>query len=54
MAKLCLAAKEAGWPILIHCQGDAAIDDALDAIEGLWPGHGWSTRRWRVKTNSTE
>ena len=33
MAKLCLAAKEAGWPILIHCQGDAAIDDALDAIE---------------------
>ena len=25
--------KDAGWPILIHCQGDAAIDDALDAIE---------------------
>ena len=38
MAELCLAAKKAGWPILIHCQGDAAIDDALDAIEaGLWP-----------------
>ena len=33
MAKLCRAAKEAGWPILIHCQGDEAIDDALDAIE---------------------
>jgi predicted amidohydrolase YtcJ len=33
MAALCLAAKNAGWPILIHCQGDAAIDDALDAIE---------------------
>ena len=33
MADLCLAAKKAGWPILIHCQGDAAIDDALDAIE---------------------
>ena len=33
MAELCLAAKKAGWPILIHCQGDAAIDDALDAIE---------------------
>ena len=33
MAKLCDAAKQAGWPILIHCQGDAAIDDALDAIE---------------------
>ncbi len=33
MADLCRGAKEAGWPILIHCQGDAAIDDALDAIE---------------------
>ena len=33
MVELCLAAKKAGWPILIHCQGDAAIDDALDAIE---------------------
>jgi predicted amidohydrolase YtcJ len=33
MAELCLAAKKAGWSILIHCQGDAAIDDALDAIE---------------------
>ena len=33
MAQLCRAAKDAGWPILIHCQGDAAIDDALDAIE---------------------
>ena len=33
MADLCRAAKDAGWPILVHCQGDAAIDDALDAIE---------------------
>ncbi len=33
MTELCRAAKDAGWPILIHCQGDAAIDDALDAIE---------------------
>ena len=33
MADLCRAAKAAGWPILIHCQGDAAIDDALEAIE---------------------
>src|SRR5271165_6024637 len=32
MVELCRAAKEVGWPILIHCQGDAAIDDALDAI----------------------
>lgn len=30
---LCTAAKEAGWSILIHSQGDAAIDQALDAIE---------------------
>ena len=33
MAELCGKAKDAGWPILIHCQGDAAVDDALDAIE---------------------
>ena len=36
MAEICRAAKEAGWPILIHCQGDAAIDDALDAIEAAY------------------
>ena len=60
MAELCRAAKEAGWPILIHCQGDAAIDDALDAIERptgpIRPqGLTWcSTRRWRVRTNSSE
>jgi predicted amidohydrolase YtcJ len=33
MADLCRKAKDAGWSILIHCQGDAAVDDALDAIE---------------------
>ena len=33
MAQMCQAAREAGWPILVHCHGDAAIDDALDAIE---------------------
>jgi hypothetical protein len=33
MARLCRAAKDAGWPILIHCQGDAAVDEALDAID---------------------
>ncbi len=33
MAQLCQTAKEAGRPILIHRQGDATIDDALDAIE---------------------
>lgn len=36
MTDLCRAAKDAGWPILIHCQGDAAIDDALDAIEAAY------------------
>jgi len=29
MTELCRAVKDAGWPILIHCQGDAAVDDAL-------------------------
>jgi predicted amidohydrolase YtcJ len=36
MAQLCRAAMTAGWPILIHCHGDAAIDDALDAIESAY------------------
>jgi predicted amidohydrolase YtcJ len=36
MAEICRSAKEAGWPILIHCQGDGAIDDALDAIEAAY------------------
>jgi predicted amidohydrolase YtcJ len=39
MAEMCLAAKKSGWPILIHCQGDAAIDDALDAIEQAYGPH---------------
>jgi predicted amidohydrolase YtcJ len=30
---MCRSAREIGWPILIHCNGDAAIDAALDAIE---------------------
>jgi predicted amidohydrolase YtcJ len=36
MAQMCRAAMNAGWPILIHCHGDAAIDDALDAIESAY------------------
>jgi predicted amidohydrolase YtcJ len=36
IVELCRMAKEAGWPILIHCQGDAAIDDALDAIDAAY------------------
>jgi predicted amidohydrolase YtcJ len=39
MAALCGKARDAGWPILIHCQGDAAVDDALDAIEAAYGAH---------------
>jgi predicted amidohydrolase YtcJ len=42
-AGLCQAAKDAGWPIVIHCQGDAAVEQALDAIEdvyGAYPATG--------------
>lgn len=39
LAALCHAAKEAGWPILIHCQGDASVDEALDAIEQVYGAH---------------
>jgi predicted amidohydrolase YtcJ len=28
--------KEAGWPVQIHCNGDATIDYALDAIEATY------------------
>lgn len=28
--------KAAGWPVQIHCNGDATIDDALDAIEAAY------------------
>lgn len=32
MIRMCRAAQDAGWSILVHCQGDAAIDDVIDAI----------------------
>lgn len=35
-ARLCRSARDAGWPILIHCQGDGAVDEALDAIEQVY------------------
>ena len=38
-AGLCQAAKDAGWPILIHCQGDAAVEEALNAIEAVYGAH---------------
>jgi len=28
--------KAAGWPVLVHCNGDAAIDIALDSIEAAY------------------
>ena len=33
MAAMCRTARDAGWSILVHSQGDAAVDDVLDAIE---------------------
>ena len=39
MVRLCRSAREAGWPILVHCQGDAAIDGVLDAIEAAYGAH---------------
>ena len=36
---LCTKAKEAGWTILVHSQGDAAIDQILDAIEAVYGAH---------------
>ncbi len=32
------AVKAAGWPVQIHCNGDATIDAALDAIEAAYGG----------------
>jgi predicted amidohydrolase YtcJ len=34
--ELCSKARDAGWTILVHCQGDAAIDQILDAIEAAY------------------
>ena len=48
MVQLCRAAKDAGWPILIHCQGDAAVDEALDAIEQAY-GAGPATGLNRIE-----
>ncbi|MCX5515765.1 hypothetical protein C3941_06030 [Kaistia algarum] len=36
---LCTKAKEAGWTILVHSQGDAAVDQILDAIETVYGAH---------------
>lgn len=36
---LCTKAKQAGWTIMVHSQGDAAIDQILDAIEAVYGAH---------------
>lgn len=36
MVDLCRKAKDAGWTILSHCQGDAAVDQYLDAMETVY------------------
>ncbi len=36
LKSLVASAKAAGWPIQIHCNGDSAIDDALDAIAAAY------------------
>ncbi|MFO1147477.1 MAG: amidohydrolase [Alsobacter sp.] len=38
-ADLCGKARDAGWTILVHCQGDAAVDQVLDAIETAYGAH---------------
>ncbi|MCB1498962.1 MAG: amidohydrolase [Bauldia sp.] len=36
LKEMVAAVKAAGWPVQIHCNGDATIDDALDAIEAAY------------------
>lgn len=36
LKKMVAAIQAAGWPVQIHCNGDAATDSALDAIEAAY------------------
>jgi len=36
MLDICKKAKAAGWTMLAHCQGDAAVDEYLDALENAY------------------
>ncbi|MEI6160846.1 MAG: amidohydrolase [Roseococcus sp.] len=36
MRSMVAAVKAAGWPVLVHCNGDATVDLALDAIEAAY------------------
>jgi predicted amidohydrolase YtcJ len=39
MVAVCEAAAEAHWSILVHSQGDAAVDAVLDAVERAYGSH---------------
>jgi predicted amidohydrolase YtcJ len=36
MQAICQKAKNAGWTILAHCQGDASLDEYLNAMEAVY------------------
>jgi len=36
LKKLVASIQAAGWPVQIHCNGDAIVDDSLDAIEAAY------------------
>ena len=36
MLEICKNAKAAGWTMLAHCQGDAAVDEYLNALEATY------------------
>jgi predicted amidohydrolase YtcJ len=36
MVDICRKAKQAGWTMLAHCQGDAAIEEYLNALETVY------------------
>lgn len=36
MTEICKKAKDADWTMLAHCQGDAAIDEYLNALESVY------------------
>jgi len=36
LLKMVTAVKANGWPVSIHCNGDATLDSALDAIETVY------------------
>jgi predicted amidohydrolase YtcJ len=39
MKDICQKAKAGGWTILAHCQGDASLDDYLNAMEATYGAH---------------